>query len=282
MLFGSKLELDTLFIGSIIKCAHHHTDDGHHIAVSPIRVADFGIHLRYIEQLIDESQQSLALAQNHSVERFRLFFRRQIALHKAFACPENHRERRAEFVGDIGKKRGARLLQSVSDEVGTALMLKHHIERDRHHDKQAQANDSSHDGDAKHPIRTFDFGVLRLEFLIFEFGIKDIGLARQFFIKNAVGKCRVTLPMLHRFGRIGRAQCFSHAPLAATLQIAIADGGANFKRLRIIVNSLTIIMLHAHNIRQLRIADSQRIILLRLSEHRQSHPQFSFGFIVAF
>ena len=125
--FGFEVEIDVFFVGCVLVVVGNHFQVRHHIAVSPVGVANLRFHLRNVEQLVDESEQALTLAQNHTVEFLRLLIGSQIALFQSLARTENHGERRAELVGDVGEKRGARVFEALCHFVRTALVLECHI-----------------------------------------------------------------------------------------------------------------------------------------------------------
>ena len=279
--FGLEVEIDVFFVGCVLVVVGNHFQVRHHIAVSPVGVANLRFHLRNVEQLVDESEQALPLPQNHTVEFLRIFIGSQIALFQTLARSENHGEWRAELVGDVCEKRGARMFEALCHFVRTAFVLECHIQGYRQGNQQKQTHNGGNQDDAESTVGGLNFGIFHLQFLVFVFGVENVGLACRFLAENAVGKHGVAFEVLECLHRIGGAQCGSQALFASAFKVAVTYGLADSECAAVVFFGFRIVVLHRHNVGKLSVANGERIVFLAVGEHRECFAQGFLRLVVA-
>lgn len=107
-------QIEVLLLGKYLEVFHDHPNKGHDVSRPPVRFFNRGTDLGDVQQLIDQTQKMVALADNGLQRGGRLlvcprFFGQLVGK------PENNRQRRAEFMGDIREKLAADSLHVAHD-----------------------------------------------------------------------------------------------------------------------------------------------------------------------
>ena len=107
-------QIEVFLLGKYLEVFHDHPNKGHDVSRPPVRFFNRGTDLGDVQQLIDQTQKMVALADNGLQRGGRLlvcprFFGQLVGK------PENDRQRRAEFMGDIREKLAADSLHVAHD-----------------------------------------------------------------------------------------------------------------------------------------------------------------------
>ena len=153
-----------------------------------------GLHLRDVEQLVDEREQLLAVALNHEQALLLLGH----LLEQLAGKTEDDGERRAELVGDVGEERLAHGQQVLGGKAG-ALAEAADIDQGGDDGQQHEQADDGDDGNEARAVLAL--GKLILQVVVVEFGI---GLAEGFGktgVVDGVHHRGVAAQGLHGFAR---------------------------------------------------------------------------------
>ena len=173
------------------------------------------------------------------------------------------------------------MFEALCHFVRTAFVLECHIQGYRQCNQQKQTHNGGNQDDAESTVGGLNFGIFHLQFLVFVFGVENVGLACRFLAENAVGKHGVAFEVLECLHRIGGAQCGSQALFASAFKVAVTYCLADSECAAVVFFGFRIVVLHRHNVGKLSVANGERIVFLAVGEHRECFAQGFLRLVVA-
>ena len=173
------------------------------------------------------------------------------------------------------------MFKALCHFVRTAFVLECHIQGYRQGNQQKQAHNGGNQDDAESAVGGLNFGIFHLQFLVFVFGVENVGLAGRFLAENAVGKHGVAFEVLESLHRISGAQSGSQALFASAFEVAVANSLADSECAAVVFFGTGIVVPHRHNVGKLSVANGERIVFLAVGEHWECFAQGFLRLVVA-
>ena len=207
---GEELQVDVAAAGVASVAFHYHGEVGHDVSVLPVGIAHGRLYFRYVQQLVDECEQSFSLP----------FYGLCLVLHFCLACalqlsaqPQNYGQWRAELVRDVGEEVFAQcrhpfqlLMVAAAQPVG----VEHHCQ----HSCQTQQPKS------QHGIPYVACGALLFQSAtgFVHLSVLSVAFYSQACVLNAVHLLHVEHAVLHCRCLFVRSQC---RPVVARLFVGL-------------------------------------------------------------
>ena len=107
-------QIEVFLLGKYLEVFHDHSNKGHNVPRPPVRFLNRGTYLGDVQQLIDQTQKMVSLADN-GLQRSGILLVFPRFFGQLVGKPENDRQRCAEFMGDIREKLAADCLHVTHD-----------------------------------------------------------------------------------------------------------------------------------------------------------------------